>query len=92
VRPLLERLRSAADARRRAVEASPVDEGRIRATVEDLSRVEADLAVQQARLQSEIFALLTPEQQQRTQQLRAERAARLQQRRQRLQQPPRQPA
>jgi protein CpxP len=81
VRPLLERLRSAAGARRQAMEASPLDEGRIRGAVEELSRVEADLAVHRARLRSEIFALLTPEQQQRAEQLRAERDARLQQRR-----------
>jgi Spy/CpxP family protein refolding chaperone len=75
-RPLRERLRDAADARRQAMRAVPVDEGRIRAAVEDLARVQADVAVQQARLQSEIVALLTPEQQQRLQQLRANRQPR----------------
>lgn len=75
-RPLVERLRTAVDARRQAMEASPVDEGRIRAAVEEHSRVEADLAVHQARLRGEILALLTPEQQQRAAQLRAERDAR----------------
>lgn len=83
VRPLMERLRSAATARRQTMEAAPVDEARIRAAVEEFARVQADLAVQQARLQSEIYALLTPEQQERAQQLRAERDARLQSRRQR---------
>jgi Spy/CpxP family protein refolding chaperone len=86
VRPLLERLRSAASAQQQAMNAVPVDEGRVRAAVEDLARVQADVAVQQARFQSDIFTLLTPEQQQRVQQLRAERDARQQQRRQRLQQ------
>jgi protein CpxP len=93
-RPLMERLRAAADAQRQAMEVVPADEGRIRTAMEELARVQADLAVQRARLQSEIVALLTPEQQERLQQLRAGRAARMQQRRQRLQErlPPRQPA
>lgn len=96
--PLVERLRTAADARRQAVEAVPVDEGRIRAASERLAQAQADLTVQQARLRNDIYALLTPEQQQRAQQLRAERDARVGQRRQRMQQrrqaqpQPRQPA
>lgn len=83
MRPLVEHLRTAAEARRQAVTAIPVDEARIRAATQELAQVQADVAVQQARLQSEIVALLTPEQQQRAQQLRAEREARLQQRRSR---------
>jgi protein CpxP len=92
--PLVERLRTAADAQRQAMEAAPVDEARIRTAVEQVAQVQADLAVQRARLQSEILSVLTPEQQQRLQQLRAEQKARMQQRRQRLQEPvpQRQPA
>jgi len=85
VGPIVERLRTAADARRQAMAAVPVDEGRIRAAVEELARVQADLAVQQARLQSEIAALLTPEQQERARQLQAERQQRVEQRRERMQ-------
>lgn len=75
MRPLVERMRTAADARRQAMAALPVDEGRIRAATEQLAQAQADLAVQQARLRSDIFALLTPEQQARAQQLGAERQA-----------------
>jgi len=90
VRPLVERLRTATETQRQAMEVVPADEGRIRTAMEQLAQVQADLAVQRARLHSEIVALLTPEQQQRLAQLRAEGAARMQQRRERLQQ--RQPA
>lgn len=85
VRPLMERLQTAAAAQRQAMEAALVDEGRIRTATEQLAQVQADLAVQRAHLQSEIVALLTPEQQQRLQQLRVAREAQMQQRRQRLQ-------
>lgn len=73
LRPLVERMRTAAAAQRQAIEAVPVDEGRIRAAAQELAQAQADLAVQQARLQGDVYALLTPEQQQRVQQLRAER-------------------
>ncbi|MBI2189216.1 MAG: Spy/CpxP family protein refolding chaperone [Acidobacteria bacterium] len=97
VQPIMERLRVAAEAQRAAVDAAPADEGRIRAAAQQVAEVQADLAVQRARLQSDIVALLTPEQQQRLQQLRAERQSRMEQRRQRMQQrlqplQPRQPA
>jgi Spy/CpxP family protein refolding chaperone len=78
-------MRQAMDARRDATLASPPDEGRIRAAMQDLAQVQADLAVQEAQLRSSILALLTPEQQQRAQELRAERATRMQQRLQRMQ-------
>lgn len=73
MRPLVERLRTAAEARRQAVTAIPPDEARIRVAAQELAQAQVDVAVQQARLQSDIFALLTPEQQQRARQLRAER-------------------
>jgi Spy/CpxP family protein refolding chaperone len=42
--------------------------------------VETDLAVQQARLQDEIYGLLTTEQQQGLQKIRADREARMKER------------
>lgn len=85
-RPFMDQLRKAQDAQRQAIETLPLDEGRIRAAAQELARAQADLAVQHARLRSEIYALLTPDQQQRLQQLRAQRQARFDQRRQRMQQ------
>ena len=82
-RPLVDRLRAAHEAQRQAVEAIPADEARIRAATGERAAVEAELAVHRARLQADVYALLTPEQQQRAQQLRAEREARLKLRRNR---------
>jgi protein CpxP len=86
MRALMDRMRAAQDARRQAVEAIPFNESQVRAAMQDLADVQADLAVAEARLQSDIYALLTAEQQQRLQALRAEREARAKQRAQRQQQ------
>jgi len=85
-RTLIEQVRKGEEARRDAVEAIPVDEGRIRSAMQQLAEAETDLAVRQARLHGEIYGLLTPDQQQQAQKLRAERQARLKQRQDRLQQ------
>ena len=85
-RTLMERLRAARAAQQQAVDTMPVDEGRIRAAVQDLAAVEADLAVEQARLRTDLFAILTAEQQAQAQKLRAEREARMKERQGRMQQ------
>jgi len=61
--PLMERAGAARQALQTAVQTRPVDEAAIRARAAELAVVEADLAVSQARLQAELFELLTPEQQ-----------------------------
>jgi Spy/CpxP family protein refolding chaperone len=53
-----------------------VDENEVRARVAETSAVEADLAVIRARLHEQIYQVLTPEQQQKAEALRAERAKR----------------
>jgi Spy/CpxP family protein refolding chaperone len=83
--PTLERLRSAREAQRQAIEALPPNEGQIRAAAQAVAEVEADLAVQRARLQADIYALLTTDQQAQLQKMRAQREARLKERQQRLQ-------
>jgi len=85
-RTLMERLRTARAAQQQAVDTMPVDEGRIRAAMQDLAAVEADVAVEQARLRSDLFAILTAEQQAQAQKLRAEREARMKERQGRMQQ------
>jgi Spy/CpxP family protein refolding chaperone len=77
-----EQLRAAMEAQRAAVEKMPVDEGLIRSTTQALVDAQTEMAIQQARLQSEIFALLTPAQQEQLQKLKAEREARFEQQRQ----------
>jgi len=54
--------------------------------MQDLAAVEADLAVEQARLHSELFAILTAEQQAQAQKLRVDREARVKERQGRIQQ------
>ena len=85
-RTLVDQVRAAEEARRTAVESVPVDEGRIRASMQQLLDRQTELAIQQARLHSDIRALLTPEQQQQLEKLRAEREARFKQRQDRLRQ------
>jgi len=83
-RGLRERLRAAIDAERAAAQAIPVDEGQIRAATEQRAAAEAEIAVEQARLRTEIFSLLTPEQQAKVKTFEAERKSRMAERRQRM--------
>jgi protein CpxP len=73
-----EQLRTAMDAQRKAVETIPVDEGLIRSTTQALVEAQTEMAIQQARLRSDIFALLTPEQQAQARKLQAEQDQRAQ--------------
>jgi Spy/CpxP family protein refolding chaperone len=75
-RQAAEQLRTAMDAQRKAVQARPLNEGLIRSTTQALAEAQAEMAVQQARMQSEIFALLTPAQQEQLKKLQAAREAR----------------
>jgi len=96
MRGLMDRMRAAQDARRQAVEAIPFNESQVRSAMKDVADVEADLAVAEARLQADIYALLSADQQQRLQKLRADRETRAkeraQQQQQRLQQRQQRPA
>lgn len=83
-RPLADRLRQATDARRKAMAAMPVDENLIRSTTQALASAQADMSVARARLQGDIFAILTPDQQARVNQSRERREARMTERRERM--------
>jgi Spy/CpxP family protein refolding chaperone len=86
MRALMDRMRAAQDARRQAVEAIPFNESQVRSAMKDVADVEADLAVAEARLQADIYGLLSAEQQQRLQKLRADRETRTKERAQQQQQ------
>jgi len=62
LQPLQEKLRAADEARRKATQAVPLNEGQIRLAVLAAAEIEGDIAVQEARTLNEIFSLLTPEQ------------------------------
>jgi periplasmic protein CpxP/Spy len=85
-RTTAERLRTAMDAQRKAVATIPVNEALIRSTTQELAEAQTEVAIQQARLQTEIFGLLTPEQQAEAKKVQAERQTRGQQRDQRREQ------
>jgi ElaB/YqjD/DUF883 family membrane-anchored ribosome-binding protein len=50
----------------------------------DVAAVEADMAVLRAQIHRDVFAVLTPDQQQRARELRAEAAQRFDERRERM--------
>ena len=68
--------RSGRQALREAMAAQPLDEGRIRQQALALGEVRADGAVLRARIRSEIWPLLTAEQQEKAQRLRASKGKR----------------
>jgi periplasmic protein CpxP/Spy len=82
-REVVSRLREALESRRKAIEAMPFDETAIRSTTQTLVDAQTELAVLRAKLRSDIFALLTPEQQAQAVKLADERAARQSHRRER---------
>jgi Spy/CpxP family protein refolding chaperone len=81
-RALFERVRTAMEAQRKAASTIPVNEALIRSTTQELVDAQTDAAIQQARLQTEIFNMLTPEQQAEAKKLQAERETRQAQRQQ----------
>ena len=86
VQALAARLAEAADKQRQAIETLPVNETLITSATQDMTQAQVDVAIQGARLNSEIWSVLTPEQQMQLTTLRAERKARLEARRQEIQQ------
>ncbi len=80
------RLHEAHRAQRAAVEAMPVNEGLIRSTTQTLANAQTDMALVQARIHSEVWTLLTPEQQEKAKQLKSQRETRMKQRMERRQQ------
>jgi protein CpxP len=85
-RAVADKMRAAMEAQQNAVQTIPVDEALIRSTTQELAEAQTEMALQRARLHSEILALLTPEQQAEAKKLQAERAARRDQMRQRMDQ------
>jgi len=74
-----ERLGPARKALQDAITQAPVNEGLIRQRAAELAAVEADAAVARARLHAEVFAILTPEQQKKATELRAQMGQHMQQ-------------
>ncbi len=75
-----DRMRPARKALRDAIAADTLDEATIRQKSADVAAVEADMNVLQARIHSEVWQLLTPEQQKEAKTLRASVEQRMEQR------------
>jgi Spy/CpxP family protein refolding chaperone len=84
LRAVGEKLRAARRAQHEAGTAAQFDEQAVRAKAADVAAVAADAAVLRARVHSEVFAVLTPEQQAKAAELKAQRQARREQRRERV--------
>jgi len=78
-----ERVMAAHRAQNDAVTAAQFDEQVVRTRAAELAAVQADAAVLQAKVHSEVFAVLTPEQQAKAAELKAQRQVRAQQFRER---------
>ena len=78
---VVQRLNTVAEKQRQAIETLPVNEGLITSATQDMTEARVDMAIQEARLNAEIWSVLTPEQQAQATKLRAERKTRLEQRR-----------
>jgi periplasmic protein CpxP/Spy len=70
------RLHDAHEAQRNAVETVPVNEALIRSTTQALANAQTDMALMRARAHSEVWGILTPDQQQKAKELKEQRAAR----------------
>jgi Spy/CpxP family protein refolding chaperone len=67
------RVRAAAQAQQSAVQTAPVNEGLNRSTSQAVADAETDLAIEQARIYSETWFVLSPQQQEQLTSLRAQR-------------------
>ena len=86
LRAVGERVMAAHRAQRDVVTSAQFDEQAVRAKAAELATAEADAAVLRAKVHSEVFAVLTPEQQAKAAELEAQREARAQQFRERVKQ------
>jgi len=79
-----DRMRTAREALDAAISADTIDESAIRGRSAEWAAVEADGAVLRARVRQEVFSLLTPEQQAKAKELKAQMQQRMKQRADRI--------
>ena len=76
IRDAMVRLETARRAQQKAVQTVPADEAQITSLTQDMVQAEVDAAIQASRLNSEIWTVLTPDQQSQLKKLREARQAR----------------
>ncbi len=81
-----EQLRAARQALHAATDAEVVDQEAVRAATSQMAEAQAQGAILRAKIRQEVFALLTPEQQEKAKALRQQAEQQMELRRQRLQQ------
>lgn len=86
LRTAQQRLGAASRAQQDAVTAVPTDEGLIRSTGAELATAQTEAALVRARVHSDVYQVLTPEQQAKAKELKAQREARRAQTRERVEQ------
>lgn len=86
IQTLSQRLGDLTAKQRQAIETVPVNETLITSATQDMTQAEVEVAIQEARINADIWSVLTPEQQAKATKLRAERKAQMEQRRQENQQ------
>ena len=86
IQTLSRRLGDLAAKQRQAIETVPVNETLITSATQDMTQAQVEVAIQEARINADIWSVLTPEQQAKATKLRAERKAQMEQRRQENQQ------
>jgi protein CpxP len=82
-----DRMMTARKALQEAITADAIDEGAIKARVNEVAAVEADQAILQAKLHAAMVGVLTPEQQQKLKELRSQMEQRMKDGRARMRQP-----
>ena len=82
IQTLSRRLGDLAAKQRQAIETVPVNETLITSATQDMTQAQVEVAIQEARINADIWSVLTPEQQATATKLRAERKAQMEQRRQ----------
>ena len=86
IQTLSRRLGELSAKQRQAIETMPVNETLITSATQDMTQAQVEVAIQEARINADIWSVLTPEQQAKATKLRAERKAQMEQRRQENQQ------
>ena len=79
----MKKLAAARRTQQAAIESVPVDEAKIASLTQDLTQAEVDVAIQRARLNAAVWGVLTDAQKAQVTKLRAERQARMSERRER---------
>jgi Spy/CpxP family protein refolding chaperone len=79
IQPFMQRARASRAGLRAAETADPLDDNAIRAKAAEVAAIQTDLAVARAHLQADVFQVLTPDQQQKVRERRAQVPGRPQQ-------------